>query len=160
MVLMKHILIMDYAHGNSFKQKNLVQGVSDYRISNGPKIGNLYVSFPCTELEMQSVQKVVNMVNVTNVCQLIDHKREYQNTLIKYALNVYCGPGTMMGTEDIKLSERKLNRKEGERLKGYLDYSVLSGKINVCTKYKCNYCYLCILQGDFKKGFIHKKGDI
>ena len=85
------------------------------------------------------------MVNETNVCQLIDHKREYQNTLIKYALNVYCGPGTMMGTEDIKLSERKLNRKEGERLKGYLDYSVLSGKINVCTKYKCNYCYLCIL---------------
>ena len=86
---------MDYAHGNSFKQKNLVQGVSDYRISNGPKIGNLYVSFPCTELEMQSVQKVVNMVNETNVCQLIDHKREYQNTLIKYALNVYCGPETI-----------------------------------------------------------------
>lgn len=77
------------------------------------------------------------------ICQLIDHKREYQNTLIKYALNVYYGPGTMMGTED-EVRWRKLNRKEGE-VKGYLDYSVLSGKINVCTKYKCNYCYLCIL---------------
>lgn len=59
------------------------------------------------------------MVNETKICQLIDHKREYQNTLIKYALNVYYGPGTMMGTEDIKLSERKLNRKEGE-VKGVL----------------------------------------
>lgn len=39
------------------------------------------------------------------------------------------GQVIMMGTEDIKLSERNLIGKK-ERLKGYLDYSVLSGKIN------------------------------
>ena len=87
------------------------------------------------------------MVNETKICQLIDHSRKYQITLIKYALNIYYGPGSMLGTEDIRLSKRKLNKKEGE-VKDYiihLVYSVLSGTINVCTKYKCNYYYLCIL---------------
>lgn len=67
------------------------------------------------------------MVNETKICQLIDHKREYQNTLIKYALNVYYGPGTMMGTEDIKLSERKnlIGKKERE-VKGVLNRFIVS----------------------------------
>lgn len=43
---------------------------------------------------------------------------------------------SMLRFEDIKLSKTKCNRK-GE-MKVYSYYSVLSGKINTCTKYKYN----------------------
>lgn len=43
----------------------------------------------------------------------------------------------MLGIKDIKRNKIKFNNKEGE-VKGYLDYSILSGKINGRIRYKYN----------------------